>query len=59
MNFGGGGRGRHARPYLQEILDDYPTTPSAKLARELIKQLDQATTRPAVEREARSSAAKR
>jgi dienelactone hydrolase len=59
MNLGGGGGGRYARPYLQEILDRYSTTPSAKNARELLKQLDQATTRPVIEREARSPAAKR
>jgi predicted esterase len=36
-----------AKAHLQRVLDEYPTTPSAAKARELLKTLDPATTAPA------------
>jgi hypothetical protein len=34
-------------PYLRRVVDEYPTTPSGKAARELLNKLEQATTNPA------------
>jgi len=39
------GRGE-ARRYLKQLLDDYPTTPAAKQAREMLKMLDAEAATP-------------